>query len=153
MSFFSATPMEDIAATNNASKVILNTNTNEIQAKVPVINFKFKKSLMEEHFNENYMETEKFPNSTFKGKINEDIDYTKDGEYDVTVAGKMNMHGVEKDAPLTGKLIIKNGELIINTKFNVHLADYDIKIPSVVSKNIAEDIEVKLNSNLIPFKK
>lgn len=153
ISFFSATPMEDISAVNTASKVILNTSTNEIQAKVPVVNFKFKKSLMEEHFNENYMETEKYPNSTFKGKIKETIDFSKDGEYDVTVLGKMNMHGIEKETTLTGKLIIKNGEISLNTKFNIHLADYNIKIPSVVSKNIAEDIEVKLNSNLIPFKK
>src|ERR1041385_7184408 len=97
ITFFSSSPLEDITATNKGGVIVYKANTNEIQIKVAIMNFKFKNALMEEHFNENYMETEKFPNSTFKGKINEPVDLTKDGETKVTVTGKMEIHGVTKD--------------------------------------------------------
>jgi hypothetical protein len=97
ISFFSSSPLEDIQAINKASKPIINTATNDVAIKIPISGFQFEKALMQEHFNENYMETEKFPNAIFKGKINEKVEWKKDGEYKVTVTGKMNIHGVEKD--------------------------------------------------------
>ncbi len=99
------------------------------------------------------MESDKYPDATYKGKINEKVDYTKDGITKVTVTGKMKMHGVEKEKNLEGIVTIKGQQILIETKFMLHIADYNIKIPSVVVKNIAEDVEVKLKSTLEPFKK
>lgn len=153
VSFFSAAPMENIEAVNKAAKPILNTSTNEIAVRVTITGFKFESPLMEEHFNENYMESEKYPHATFKGKIQENIDYTKDGEHKVTVKGALDMHGVSKDRTIDGVLSIKGGVITITTKFNVHVADHKIEVPSMYVKNIAEDVEVKLNTTLEPFAK
>ncbi len=153
ISFFSEAPMENIKAINKAAKPILNTATNDIQIKIVISAFVFEKPLMQEHFNENYMESEKFPDAIFKGKINETIDWKKDGEYKVTVTGTLKIHGVEKARTFEGTVKIKGDEITIDTKFNIHIADHGIKVPSMYIKNIAEDVEVKLNAVLEPFKK
>jgi hypothetical protein len=153
ISFFSASPLEDIQAVNKATKPIINTATNDVQMKISISAFQFEKPLMQEHFNENYMESEKFPNAVFKGKINEKIDWTKDGEHKVTVTGKMNIHGIEKERTIDGLVKIKGQEIIISSKFMIHIADHGIKVPSLYVQNIAEDVEVKLNATLEPYKK
>lgn len=153
ISFFSEAPMENIKAVNKAAKPIINTSTNDIQIKIVISAFVFEKPLMQEHFNENYMESEKYPEATFKGKINEQIDWKKDGEYKVTVTGVLKIHGVEKTRTLEGVVKIKGEEITIETKFNIHVADHNIKVPSMYVKNIAEDVEVKLNAVLEPYKK
>lgn len=153
ISFFSAAPLENIEAMNKAAKPLINTATNDVQIKVVITGFVFEKPLMQEHFNENYMESEKFPNAIFKGKINETIDWKKDGEYKVAVTGKMNMHGVEKDITMNGIVTVKGTQIMISSKFNIHIADYGIKVPSLYVQNIAEDVEVKINATLEPFKK
>ena len=153
ISFFSSSPLENIAAINKAAKPIFNTSTGDIQVKIPILSFKFEKPLMEEHFNENYMETEKFPNAVFKGKVNETIDYTKDGEYKVTAKGTLDMHGVSKEINLEGTLTVKGGQIMLKCTFMIHIADYKIKVPSLYVKNIAEDVEVKLDAVLDPFQK
>lgn len=153
ISFFSASPLEDIQAINKACKPIINTSTNDVVMKIAMSAFQFEKPLMQEHFNENYMESEKFPNAIFKGKINEKMDWTKDGDYKVTVTGKLNIHGVEKDRTIDGLVKIKGQEINISTKFNIHIADHGIKVPTLYVQNIAEDVEVKLNAVLEPFKK
>jgi len=153
ISFFSSSPLEDIAAVNKACKPIINTSTNDVQMKITITAFQFEKPLMQEHFNEDYMESEKFPNAIYKGKINEKIDWTKDGEYKVTVTGKFNIHGVEKERTIDGVVKIKGDEINISSKFNIHIADHGIKVPSLYVQNIAEDVEVKLNATLEPYKK
>ncbi|HEY0030732.1 MAG TPA: YceI family protein [Bacteroidia bacterium] len=153
ISFFSASPLENIEAINKAAKPLINTGTNDVQIKIVNTAFIFEKPLMQEHFNENYMESEKYPNTIFKGKINEKIDWTKDGDYKVTVTGKLSMHGVDKDITMDGLVTIKGQEITIATKFKVHIADYNIKVPSLYVQNIAEDVDVKLNAVLVPFKK
>ena len=153
ISFFSESPLENIEAINKAAKPILNTSTGDIQIKIAMTAFVFEKPLMQEHFNENYAESDKFPAATLKGKINETIDWTKDGEYKATVAGKLNLHGVEKDRTFDGTITIKGSEITLSTKFIIHIADYDIKVPSLYVKNIAEDVEIKLNAILEPYKK
>ncbi len=153
VSFFSEAPMENIEAVNKSSKPILNTANNEIGIRITITGFQFEKPLMQEHFNENYMESEKYPHATFKGKIQEQIDYTKDGEHKVTVKGVLDMHGVPKERTLDGVLTIKGGVITISTKFNVHVADHKIEVPSMYVKNIAEDVEVKLNATLEPYVK
>lgn len=153
ISFFSSSPLEDITALNKGAVVVLNSVSGEIQLRISIQNFKFKNSLMEEHFNENYLESQKFPNSIFKGKINEKVDYTKNGENKVTVTGKMEIHGVVKDVTIDGTIVVKGTELTLSSKFKIKVADYDIKVPSLYVKNIAEVVDVTLNSTLEPFQK
>ena len=153
ITFFSSSPLEDITATNKGGVIVFKSTSNEIQIKVAIMNFKFKNALMEEHFNENYMETEKFPNATFKGKINEAIDLTKDGEQKVTVTGKMEIHGVTKDETYDGTITKSGNDIIIRTKFKVKLVDYNIKVPSLYVKNIAEIVDVDVASTLEPYQK
>jgi polyisoprenoid-binding protein YceI len=108
---------------------------------------------MEEHFNENYVETEKFPNAVFKGKINETIDYSKDGEYPVSVTGKMQIHGETKDVTINGTLQKTGNEIKIDSKFKIKVADYKIKVPSMYVSNIAEEVDVTFSSVLEPYQK
>lgn len=151
--FLSKSSLEDIEAKNTMPVVVLDQGTGAIQVKVPVKSFKFASSYMEEHFNENYMESEKYPFSVFKGKLNEKVDYSKDGETKVTCAGKLEIHGVTHDVSLPGTIKIKNGEITLTTEFKVKLVDYKIKVPSLYVKNIAEEIAVDMSSTLEPFKK
>ena len=97
VSFFSDGPIEDINATNKSAQVILNTAKNEIAIKVTVKGFDFDKELMEEHFNEKYLESDKYPYAIFAGKIKDTIDCRKEGIYKITVIGKLTIHGVEKE--------------------------------------------------------
>ena len=153
ITFFSTSPLEDITATNKGAVIVYNPATNNIQISVSVINFKFKNALMEEHFNENYLETEKFPKAGFKGKINEPVDLTKDGETKVTVTGKMEVHGVTKDETYPGTITKNGNEIIIKTKFKIKLVDYGIKVPSLYVKNIADIVDVDVVSTLEVYKK
>jgi len=159
--FYSKTPLENIDAANKGAIIVLNTATGGLQVSVTIQNFKFKNGLMEEHFNENYMETQKqaedgsFPNrnAVFKGKINEKVDYTKDGENKVTVTGTLKMHGVTKDVTMDGTLTKKGTEILLDSKFKIKIADYNIKVPSAVVTNIAEVVDVTLVSTLEPHVK
>jgi polyisoprenoid-binding protein YceI len=147
LSFFSATPVENIDATTSKGVSAINLKTGAIYFKVAVNTFKFKKSLMEEHFNENYMESDKYPNAEFKGKIVDEIDLHKDGTYNVTVEGTLNMHGVDKLYREKATVVVAGGKPAAETKFNVHLADHKIKIPTLVVTNIAEIVEVTVKAN------
>jgi hypothetical protein len=153
ISFYSESKVEDIDATSTTTMPVLNTISNELVFKISNTSFHFKSALMEEHFNENYIESEKYPFSIFKGKINEKIDYTKDGEHDVTVTGKMNIHGVEKDVTMKGKVTVKSGKILLNSKFKIKLSDYNISVPSVVAYNVAEEVDVTVEATLAPYVK
>lgn len=161
ITFYSKSPLEDIDATNKGAVVVLNSSNNDIQVRLTMQNFKFKNALMEEHFNENYMETEKkapdgtYPNryAIFKGKINENVDYTKDGETKVTVTGKMEMHGVTKEETYEGIVKKVGNEITISCKFKIKVADYNVKVPSLYVKNIAEIVDIDVKSVLEPFVK
>ncbi len=150
--FFSKTPVEDIEAHSDNGVAILNTKTGELAFQVINTSFHFPNKLMEEHFNEKYMESEKFPKSSFKGKINETIDYTKDGTHNVTVTGTLNIHGVEQARTITGKVIIANGTIQLISDFKVKVADHKIEIPKLVLAKIAEEINVTVNATLAPKK-
>jgi polyisoprenoid-binding protein YceI len=145
VSFFSTTAMEDIdAKTANATSVISSAK-NDILIMIQVKSFTFKSSLMQEHFNENYMESDKFPDAKFIGKINESVDWKKEGTYNVTVTGKLNMHGVDKDRTIPGTITIKGNNVSVNSQFDVLCKDHNIKIPSVLSEKVAELVNVKVS--------
>ncbi len=153
VSFFSETPVENISAENKVATILLNSSNNEVAVRVPVKSFIFDKALMQEHFNENYMESNKYPVSTFKGIIAEKIDYAKDGVYTVTVKGKMEMHGVVREENIAGTLTVKGTEITLVAQFNVKPADYNIEVPKLVFEKIAESILVRVNGTLAPYVK
>lgn len=152
-SFFSSTPVENIDAHSESLNSVLNTKNNEIQFKVPLTSFHFKKALMQEHFNEKYVESAKYPFAIFKGKINETIDYTKDGSYSITATGIFNMHNADKAHTEKGKLMIKNGVITIEGNFKVYLKDHNIEVPNIVVANISEVIDVNFTSIYSPYQK
>lgn len=151
-SFFSETPMENISALNKNVGAVINSTTNEVAVKMNISQFKFQNKLMEEHFNENYMETTKYPTSVFKGKIQEKIDFSKDGTYDVTIKGILTVHGVSKEKTLNGKVAIAKEQVSFTGIFDIKLVDYKIEIPTLVFAKIAESIAVK-NNFLLTLKK
>ncbi len=147
VSFFSKSPLENISAKNNQVMSVLNISTGDMQFSVIVKNFHFEKSLMEEHFNENYLGSDKYPKSIFKGNITDlsNINLTKDGTYNVVVKGDLTLHGVTKNISAPGLIIVKNGLISTTSTFKVKLADYAISIPKLVKDNIAETIEISVN--------
>ena len=155
IAFFSATSMENIDAKTKEATAAINVKTKKIFFKVKNTSFHFKSSLMEEHFNENYMESEKFPFTQFSGEIvdapNQDL--TKDGVYEVIVKGKMTLHGVEKEYTTKGTITVKDGKIRAQAKFNIKMEDHKIKIPSIVGANIAEQVDVTIDATFEPQKK
>jgi polyisoprenoid-binding protein YceI len=148
ISFFSTTPIENIEAFNNEVAAALNAATGDVVFQVPIKSFKFEKQLMQDHFNESYMESDKYPKADFKGKFNPSDVQAKDGTYKTTVNGKLTIHGVTRDVQIPGTITVKGGEMTLNAKFNVATADYKIQIPSVAKGKIANQIEVTVNTIL-----
>lgn len=147
ITFFSRSPLENIDAKNNQVMSVLNIATGDLQFSVIISAFHFKKALMEEHFNENYLESTRFPKATFKGVISDvsKIDFTKEGSKKVFVRGDFTMHGVTKKITVAGSLNIKNGISSAESKFTIKLADYNITIPKLVKNNISENIDIIVN--------
>lgn len=141
ISFYSHATLEDLAADNKKVVSIMNVSTGDVAFSVPVKDFKFEKSLMEEHFNEKYMESDKYPKSTFQGKI---TGYTAGtaGAQPVKATGKLTIHGVTRDVEIPGTLELAGGKLALRAKFKVKLADYKVEIPKLLWQNIAEEVEV-----------
>ena len=148
VTFFSATSVENIEGINNETACVLDAKTGELNFIVPIKSFKFEKALMEEHFNENYLESDKFPKAEFRGKVNDagSVAFSKDGSYPVQVSGKLTIHGITRDATIPGRIIVKDGSPVADAKFTVKCGDYGIKIPSVVESKIAEEIKVTVNA-------
>lgn len=147
ITFSSATPMEKIEAVNRQVNAALDFAKGDFVFKVLIRGFEFEKALMQEHFNENYMESDKFPNSTFSGKVNNinEVNLAKDGVYKVVVEGNLAMHGVTNQVKVNGTLEVKAGKVIGKAQFNVVPKDYNIAIPKAVVKNIAEAIAIDVN--------
>ena len=142
--FFSHTPMEDIKADNNQVASILDISTGEIVFQVLIKSFHFERTLMEEHFNENYMESEKYPRSNFTGKITNlsSVDFKKTGSYEVTVEGNLTIRDVTNKVSTKGILEVTADGISTSAKFNIAPEDYKINIPSVVREKIAKSIEI-----------
>jgi polyisoprenoid-binding protein YceI len=150
--FFSHTPLEDVKADNNQVASILDASTGEIVFQVLMKSFKFEKALMEEHFNENYVESDKFPKSTFKGKIGNlsDVSFTKTGTYKITVNGELFMHGVTQNISAPGEIEITGDGINGHSQFIIKPEDYKVEIPAVVRENIAKEITVTVDVKMTP---
>ena len=147
VSFFSKTPMEDIDAVNKSVSSIINTATNEVAVQMRVTNFVFPNKLMQEHFNENYLESEKFPSATFKGKIKESVALTVAGTYPITASGSATIHGVTRPIELKGTIVSTGSTLALTCQFEVKLVDYKVDIPKIVFAKIAEVVKVTCKMN------
>lgn len=152
INFYSKTPVEDIAAKNTKVSAALNTATGEVLSIVTIKDFAFPNKLMQEHFNENYMESDKFPKAIFKGKVADPSSLAKPGTYKVSAPGKMTIHGVEKEYNLVGTLVVAADKTTLDCSFDVLLTDHNIERPSIVMVKIAEKINVKASYVLLPRK-
>jgi len=149
-SLFSSTPVEDIKAQSSKTNAVIISKTGEVAFQIPIKSFEFEKKLMQEHFNENYMESDKYPFATFKGAVEPNINWTKDGEYTVNVKGSLTVHGISKPRNIAGKINIKNGVASIYASFDVACTDHNIQIPTLVFAKIAKVINVKISGTLNP---
>ena len=156
VSFYSHTSVEDIKAENAEVVSFLDTSKGEFRFQLLVKGFQFKKAAMQEHFNTpDYMDSDKFPKSEFKGKIADikAVNFKKDGTYNVTVSGNLTMHGVTKAITEKGTITINAGKVSMNAVFKVKRADYAISAPSFAAAKIAEVIEVTVKCDYEPYKK
>lgn len=149
--FNASTPLETIRPVNNHVSCILDTENGNIAFQLKMISFKFEKSLMEEHFNEKYVESEKFPKSTFIGKILDwdKIDWDKEDQ-NVQATGTLTIHGVDKEIQVPGIIRILQNDIELVSEFNVNISDFDIKIPKLVRNKISEQVEIYVDINLQP---
>ena len=147
--FYSHTPVEDIEAHNRQAVSILDPVTGELLFNVLIKSFEFKIALMQEHFNENYLESDQYPKAVFNGKItnNAAVNYKKDGTYQAEVAGDLTIHNVTRPVLATGTIEVKSGMVKAMAKFTVKPADYNITIPAVVEKNIAREVDVYVDAS------
>ena len=144
--FFSAAPMEDISAVNKNVSAVFDSSTSDLVFQLQISDFIFRKALMQEHFNENYLESDIYPKSFFLGKI---VDINNDK---ATVQGDLTIHGETNRIKVEGSLIKEKESIRISAVFSVMLEDYNIKIPKLVMYKIAEEIEVKVNIELEKIK-
>ena len=148
--FYSDASLEKIAAHNRQVNCALDAATGDFIFRVLMKSFEFEKALMQEHFNENYVESDKYPNATFLGKITniKDIILTKDGTYNANVEGKLTIHGVTNNVKEKGTFEVRQGKLIGKAKFNIVVADYKITIPGTVGNNISKTVEITVDVTL-----
>ncbi len=134
VTFFSKSPLENIEANNNEVTSLLDIKKGELVFAALIKSFKFQKALMEEHFNENYMESNTFPKAIFKGSITNlsKVNFYKDGAYPVNVKGDLIIHGVKKNIEIPGTIKVTQGKIRANANFNIKLKEYNIKVPSAV---------------------
>ena len=142
--FYSKTALEYIKAENNQVFAIIEPATKKLAFSLLVKGFIFAKELMQEHFNENYVESDKYPKANFTGTYTGDVDLNKDGVYKVMVKGELNLHNVTKPVETPATLEVKAGHLIGVTEFKAKPEDYNIPIPSIVRDKIDKDIQVKI---------
>lgn len=144
VSLFSSAPLEDIAATSNAGTSVYNVTTGDIAFSVSIPTFQFKKSLMQSHFNSEYLESDKYPRANFKGKVGGQVDVNKNGSYPVTATGELDIHGVKQNRTINGTITVNNGTLTLASEFMVKCVDHNIEIPKIVFHNIAESIKMNV---------
>ena len=153
ITFYSNAPLEDIEAANKTASAVLDAKTGQLQFAVLMKGFEFKKALMQEHFNENYVESHKYPKAEFRGNIvnNNDVNYTKDGTYPARVKGQLVLHGVTRDMEVPATLQVQGGKIEGKATFPVRVADYKITIPSLMKDKISNTVSVTVQVKLEPL--
>ncbi|HEX5167857.1 MAG TPA: YceI family protein [Cyclobacteriaceae bacterium] len=146
ITFFSQAPVENIKADNNTVTSLFSADNGTIAFSVPIKEFQFEKKLMQQHFNDKYMESDRFPRATFAGKVT-GYSLSAAGLQSVRARGKLTIHGIVKEVDVPGTLEVKNNNLIIKTKFKVLNKDYGIVIPQILWKNVSEEIEITVDMN------
>ncbi|MCS7074228.1 MAG: YceI family protein [Bacteroidia bacterium] len=151
VNFVSEAPLEVIKAKSGNLNAVLNLNTRSFAFSVPMTSFQgFNSPLQREHFNENYIESKRYPHGSFKGKIIEEVNLKQNGTYTVRAKGILTIHGVEAERIFKSTVIVNNGTIKISSKFDVKLEDHAISIPKIVNQKIAEVIFVEVNATLAP---
>lgn len=152
-SFFSKAPLENIEAHTNQALSMVDMKSGDIVASVLMKSFQFEKALMQEHFNENYVESDKYPKASFKGKVAgiEKLDLSKEGTVVLDVTGDLTIHGETKPVQTKAEFTIKNGTLSAKSKFPVAVKDHKIEIPKLVVNNIAEVVDVTVEFQYSPM--
>lgn len=149
--FTSNADLELIKANSNKVRGVFDVGTGKFAFVVNIISFEgFNSSLQRNHFNEKYMESDKFETATFSGKIIEDVNLTQPGVYEVRAKGELDIHGQKQTRIIKGKVTVRPGAVLIEATFTVPLADHNITIPKIVSQKIATEIVVEFTSSLTP---
>ena len=148
--FESKAPLEDIEAINRSVVCVYDKSSNAIQFSMNIRGFEFKKALMQEHFNENYMESDRFPKAEFKGVLIDDVKGL--GTFDVKAKGNLLIHGVTNEVIVPGRFVITQDKIQLNAEFTLVVADYKIEIPSLVRDKIAKTVKIRVDAGLIPLK-
>ncbi|MEP7262904.1 MAG: YceI family protein [Bacteroidota bacterium] len=146
VTFFSKSDMENIEAVNTKGTSVLDTKTGQLEFAVLLKAFEFEKELMMEHFNENYVESDKYPKSTFKGTVDDisAVNFQKDGVYPIKLKGQFTLHGVTKEVLTDGTIEVKGGKPTGKASFTILLADYNIVVPNVVKDNISKSVKIDI---------
>ena len=142
--------VEEIRAKTNTATCVIDASTGQIEWAVLMKSFQFKNALMQEHFNENYVESSKFPKASFKGMLEnpETLKWEKDGTYPISVKGKMTLHGVTKELTAEGTISIVKGAITASSDFIILVSDYDIEIPALVGNKVSKEVKVTVNTSL-----
>ena len=151
--FESDAPLELIEAYTTSMVGILDLDKKAFAIAIPISSFNgFNSSLQKEHFNENYLESEKYPKGIFKGIITDDIDLRKNGYYTIQAQGKLKLHGIEKTREFECDIVVNDGVVNVKSSFDIKLVDHKIKIPTIVAKKLSETILVNIDLNFTPKK-
>ncbi len=152
--FYSSTSLEDFEAKNKSAVCVLNTKTGSLQFSTLIKGFEFENEEMQEHFNDHYLESDKYPKSEFKGQIlnNAAVNYKKAGSYPVQVKGQLTLHGITKEVLTSGLIKVDNKGVNSTATFTIKLADYGIKIPALAKDKIAKVVKITVNASLDPLK-
>jgi len=149
MNFTSNAELELIKASSTETQGILDPATNQFAFSVPAQSFRgFNSDLQRQHFNENYMESSKYPKASFTGKIIEQVNYSRDSVYTVRAKGELDIHGQKQTRIIKAKLTIRKSDIQIEADFNVPLTDHNISIPRIVSQKVATEIDVRFRATL-----
>jgi polyisoprenoid-binding protein YceI len=152
ISFYSNTSLEDIEAHTQTAVSVMDKKTGRVEFSVLIRSFSFEKALMQEHFNENYLESDKFPKSVFKGSIDDIsiIDFNKEGKYSVTITGQLTVHGETKTITTPVVFTIQKESVLAAAEFLINLTDYKIQIPALVKDKISNAIKIAVNLKYDP---
>lgn len=151
VSFRSEAPFELINASSKEMKGAIDISKNNFAFRIRIRSFEgFNSPLQKEHFNENYMESEKYPEATFSGKIIEAINYEQKGKYTIRAKGILTIHGVEQERIIKSEMELTGKSILINSSFTVLLSDHQIPIPRVVKEKLANEIKVDIKTELLP---